>query len=148
MPNFTLTTTINAAPNTVWDIITDIENSPNVTPEITRIEMLTQPPLRVGTRWRETRRINNREAAVVLEVSEFTTNRSYTARSALMGIEFNSQFVVTRQRDATRLDLHTTSRPLTLGGRLMSLLSPLFTAAMKKTMQRDLDAIKSAAESR
>ncbi len=148
MPTFTLTTTINAAPNTVWDIIADIENSPKVAPEIVRIEMLTPPPFRVGTKWRETRRMNNREAAVVLEVSEVTPGRSYTATSTLMGVEFTSQFTITREREATRLDLHTTSRPITLGGRLFSLLSPLFTPAMKKSMQSDLEAIKRAAESR
>jgi len=148
MPTFTLTTTINAAPTTVWDIITDIENSPKVTPEITRIEMLTPPPFRVGTRWRETRRMNNREGSVVLEVTEFAPGRSCSVRSTLMGTEFNSQFTITRERDATRLDLHTATRPISFGGRLFSLLTPVFIPAMKKTMQRDLEAIKRAAESR
>lgn len=148
MPNFTLTTTINASLDTVWSIITDIENSPSVAPEITHIEMLTPPPFRVGTKWRETRRMNNREAVAVLEITEVAPARSYTARSNLMGLEFDTQFVLTRERDTTRLDLHTTSRPITFGGRVFSLLSPLFTPAMKKAMQSDLDAIKRAADAR
>jgi carbon monoxide dehydrogenase subunit G len=148
MPTFTLTRAIQASQQIVWNIITDIEGSPAVTPAITRIQMLTEGLFRVGSRWNETRKMGSREATVALEVTECTPPRSYTVRSTLMGMEFLSQFQVVPQGGDTRLDLVVTSRPVNLGGRVVNLLSPLMAGAMRKDIQRDMDAIKRTAEAR
>lgn len=146
MPTLALSTTINADPARVWDLICDIRGAPRVQPVITRIQMLTDTPFGVGTRWRETRRMFNREATETLEVVECTPGRSYTVAAFSCGAQMRSQFRVTPDAGATRLELDLTASPVSPFAKLMSIFTPLMMGPMKKALRSDLDAIKRAAE--
>ena len=55
MSGVTVTRTIDAPASTVFRVITDVENSPSVTPEVVGVEFLTEQRTGAGTRFRETR---------------------------------------------------------------------------------------------
>ena len=63
-----LQTTIAAAPDTVWDVLTDIPCWPLWLPNIVRLEMLGDGAFGVGLRFRETRKMFGRNATEVFEV--------------------------------------------------------------------------------
>lgn len=147
MADFTLTVPVHAPAQAVWDVITNIADTPGVIPAITRIEMLTDGPFRVGTRWNETRRIGSREETITLEVVECDPPRTCTLRAVAAGIEYRTGFTLTPVPDGTTLALRAISRPINLAGRAMWLLSPIMTRVMKKLMRQDLDRIKAHVES-
>ena len=63
----------------VWALATDLEGSPRVVRGIEAVEVLTPGPFGVGTRWRETRRMFGRSAAVA---NCGSTNNTATSANA------------------------------------------------------------------
>ena len=55
-----LNVTINATPETVFAVVSDVANSPKRIDWYEKVDMLTNGPVRVGTKWRETRRMSNK----------------------------------------------------------------------------------------
>lgn len=53
MPTLTATTHVAAHAARVFEVFTDLPRAAERIPAITKIEMLTEGPFRVGTRWRE-----------------------------------------------------------------------------------------------
>jgi len=147
MADFTVSVVIHAAADTVWDVLTDVAGMADIIPAITRIDLLTDGPFRVGSRWKETRLMGSRKAAVTFQVAALDPKRSYTVIAVAAGTEYRCAFTLTPQADATRLDLRTISRPVSPAGRVMLLLSPVMVRSMKRMTQQDLDLVKSHIES-
>ena len=61
MPGFEMSEFINRSPQEVFDFISESENAPKVVPSVTSMVKLTEGPVRVGTRYRETRLMKGEE---------------------------------------------------------------------------------------
>ena len=62
MPSFTLSRRVEALIDAVFAAFSDIPRGHEMIEQITAIEMLTDGPVGVGTRWRETRMMFKRAA--------------------------------------------------------------------------------------
>ncbi len=85
MPAITLTRQIAAPLKAVYSEFTDIANVWEHIEGITKIEMLTDGPLRPGTRFRETRIMFKREATEEFEVTAVEPNKRFAMTSSSCG---------------------------------------------------------------
>ena len=74
MTRTTITRTIEAPVEAVFEAVADISNFARAVPDIARVEFLTESRVGVGSRFRETRVMRGREASTVLEVTEYVRN--------------------------------------------------------------------------
>ena len=147
MPSFTLTHRVEAPIDAVFDVFSDIPRAHEMIDQIIAIEMLTDGPVGVGTRWRETRMMFKREATEVMEVTAFEPGRSYTVGCRSCGSEYESTWRFEPEGDATLVEFQMEYHPLTVFAKLMSPLGRLMAPMMKKCLEKDFQALKAVAES-
>ncbi len=141
--------TVKSNIESVFETFTDIPSIADRIPGIQSVELLSDPPVGEGTRWRETRVMFNKESTEEMWVSEFTLNRSYTVEAESCGAHFKSRFVFTAEDDGTRVDSYLETQPLTFAAKFFKWLglNALMRGMMKKAIQADMDALKRYAES-
>jgi len=133
---------IRAPLERVFAAFTDLPRSAEIIPAIKRIEMLTDGPMRIGTRWRETRVMFGKEATEEMAISDLRPNQSYTVRGESCGAEFLTELRFTPQGEATLVEMETRTRPLTFVAWLMTPLGWLMSGMMKKCLAEDLEAMR------
>lgn len=147
MPSFSLTRRVEAPIDRVFEVFSDIPRADEMVDDIIRIEMLTDGPVGVGTRWRETRLMFKKEATEEMEVTAFDRGRSYTVGCQSCGCEYESTWRFESEGDATRVDFEMGYRPTTFLARVMSPLGRLMMPMMKKCLDKDFLALKTLSES-
>ena len=146
MPGFCIGVSVSAPPARVFAIAADIPHINSIIPSITRVEVLTPGPTRVGTRWRETRKAGPGSATVELGVTALEPNRLMTVVGAIAGTQYTSTFTFQPTAEGTHVSLDCTAAPTTFLARLMLPLTMLILPTMSKDMEGDLKALKAAAE--
>ncbi len=145
MTRTTVSTTILAPVDAVFDLIADPVNYTRAVPQITKVEFLTEQRSGVGTRFRETREMGSREAATELEVTEYVKNERVRMVSDAGGTIWDSVFTVTPTGDgsATELQLVMEARPYRP---LARVVVPLTKRIVAKAVTGDIDAVKAYLE--
>jgi hypothetical protein len=138
---------IDAPVPRVFDLATDFAGSDRTISAITRVEMLTEGPVRIGTRFRETRAMFGREHSEVLEVTDLQTGHSVTLRSDFGGVAFASTFTFEPCEGGTLVTLEVVGKPLTLLARLTAPLAELMKSRIAALLEQDLEDLRVAAES-
>lgn len=83
---------IAATVERVWEIITDLDYSPEVMSSIVAIERVEGTGYDVGVRWRETRRMWGREETEEMWVAAVDEPRSTTVKAESRGTEYLTVF--------------------------------------------------------
>lgn len=139
--------TVAAPPERMFAIFTDLEGAPGRIRGIKKVELLTPGPVRVGTKWRETRVFGKREATEVLEVTEFVPGRTFSVGCSSCGCRYDSTFRFERAGSGTKVTATMRGTALTLPAKLFApILGALMRGMMTKCVQQDLDDAKRAAE--
>lgn len=147
MPTLTSTIHVAAPAARVFEVFTDLPRAAERIPAITQLELLTEGPFRVGTRWRETRVIMKKEATEEMWVTGCQPPRSYTVEAESHGSHYETHFEFTPDGDGTRVTWTFKGTPLTFGAKVMSaVFGPLFKGMMKKCMLDDLEALRAVCE--
>ncbi len=146
MAGFKLTKRVGAPPERVFAIYTDLANAEERLSGVTRLEMLTDGPVREGTRFRETRIVFKREATEEMEITRFDPGRGYSVEADSCGAHYRTDFRFSPDGDGTRVDVEFTSKPVTFAAKLMSPLGALMKGPMIKLFERDLDDLNAHAE--
>ena len=144
-----ITRTIAAPPETVWAVITDIPNSPQVISGIDSVDMLGGPEgFGVGTRWRETRTMFGKEATEEMEVSAAAPGASYSVVAASHGMRYESTFTLQpTSADACTLIMVFEGEPTSAVSRAMAAtIGRLFVGQTRKALAKDLEDIAAASE--
>jgi uncharacterized protein YndB with AHSA1/START domain len=142
---FDLEQTIEASPEDVFAVLTDLDAAGEWMPNLVGIDVLTDQEFGVGTRWRETRKMFGREASEHFEVT--ACERPTEVGIYVDGKKGDSgnveyRFVYTLEADgddATHLTLSSELSGMGFFGRLMF---KLFGGSFKKAIRKDLDAMK------
>jgi hypothetical protein len=149
MANFVLSKHVEAPPETVFDVATDLAHAAEHVRGIEKIELLTPGPIGVGTKWRETRTMMGHEATETLEIKAFDRPRKYVVGCESCGCYFESTFSFAPRGSATDVTLDVHTRALTLMAKIMSPLGNLMMGkTMRKLLDDDLEDVKRVAESR
>ena len=146
MAQFTLKKHIEAPPERVFEVVTDLRGAPERIRGITKMEVLTEGPIGVGTRYRETRIMFKREASEVMEITTFDPPRSMATRAESCGCLYHTEFRCTPSGGGTDLELLFDGQPQSFFGKLMGFLFSFMMKSCIKETEKDLDDIKAAVE--
>jgi hypothetical protein len=141
---------INAPPEAVFAAASDFPNAPQRIRGIKKMEMLTQGPVGMGTRFRETRVMFGREATETMEVVDFQPGRSYTLRANNCGCEYRTVVSVRPAAAAgggSQITFDFMGTPLTFGAKVMgTLMGWMIKGACVKAIRQDLADLKAKVE--
>lgn len=141
--------TIKAPIPSVWAAMTGIEKLGETIRGVQEIEIIERPTDGlVGLRWRETRILFGRPAAVEKWITEAKENSFYTTQAEEGGFVFLTTHRLSRESESTILTgIHETI-PQGFTSRIKALPLVFFKGAIKKMILEDLNDIKSAIEIR
>jgi uncharacterized membrane protein len=132
----------------VFAAFSDFENAAERVKEIESVEMLTDGPVGVGTRFRETRLIFGREASEELEVTKFVAPESMAIEAVSCGSHYRTDFgFQTLEGGRTQVDVLLRVTPRTLIAKMMKPLAFLMKRTMRKMLDADFEQIKQFSES-
>ena len=129
---------IPAPPEVVFEACSDFAGAAERISAIEKVEMLTDGPVGVGTRFRETRTMFGKAATEEMEVTRFEPNRSYTLEADSCGSHFVSRLDFVAEPGGCRVTMDVEARAVTLMAKLMSPLCWFMGGMMKKCLEQDL----------
>ena len=139
--------TIKGSKAAIWAAITDIENASETISGIENIEVLEKPANGlVGLKWRETRILFGKAAAVDKWITDAAENEFYKTRAESPGFVFLSTIRISESSGAITLTSSHDYKPQGIVARLQALPMVLFRGVVKKAILQDLNDIKSAVE--
>ena len=142
MAGFEMSEWISRPPKEVFDFITVSDNAPKVVPSVKSMVKLTEGPVRIGTRYRETRLMNGKDAHAELEVAEYEPDQKYAMRNVTEGIETVYHYTFHPEAGGTRVDLVCEVK----AGGLKKLMLPIVVSVLKKEDGDHLQRLKKALE--
>ena len=142
MAGFEMSEWISRPPQDVFDFITSSDNAPKVVPSVKSMVKLTEGPARVGTRYRETRLMNDKEHQAELEVVAYEPDQKYAVKNVTEGIETVYRYTFHPEADGTRVDLVCDVK----AGGLKKLMLPMVVSILKKEDGDHLQRLKKALE--
>ena len=142
MAGFEMSERISRPPKEVFDFITVSDNAPKVVPSVKSMVKLTEGPVRVGTRYRETRLMNGKEQYAELEVVAYERDQKYAMKNVTEGIETVYRYTFHPEADGTRVDLVCEVK----ASGLKKLVLPMVASILKKEDGDHLQKVKKALE--
>jgi uncharacterized protein YndB with AHSA1/START domain len=92
MATVTVSNVIAAPLERVFKVFIDIEHGPVRVSTIKKLKMMTPGPIRVGTRWLETRDVVGISDTAEMEITAFERNRMYTITHHKAGVRIDTTF--------------------------------------------------------
>lgn len=133
---------IQASPEVVFTELSDLRSAPDRVEGILKLEVLTEGPIGVGTRFRETRVVFKKEHTEEMEIVEFTPGRSYTTRCGSCGMQYESQFRCTPDgKGGTLVEMEMRWKAVKFMAKLMAPLTGLMQGTIVKAITKDLDDV-------
>lgn len=133
---------IDAPVEDVWQASSDFAHCADYISGISKTEVLTDGPVGMGTRYRETRVMFGKEATEEMEVVAFEPPRRYALQAESHGSRYYSELLFEERDGGTQVTMIFQGTPVTFMAKLVSFLMRPF---MKKIMQgcaEDLDDLK------
>ena len=146
MPRLVVEAQIDAAPERVFTMFTDLANAADRISGIEAIEMLSQGPIGIGTRWRETRRFGRHVASEEMEFTEYEPGNSFTVRSDSHGTRFVTRYLLEPDDSGTRVSIDFNAKPVSVTAKILSPLGRLMLGSVAKCLRQDLDELKALLE--
>lgn len=139
-------TLISAPPERVFALLIDIPRWPETIVAIIRIDLLTQGPIAVGSRFRETRIMFGREASEEMTVDEVGSPHRLVLTARSRGTAYRAEHLLEAHNGGTRLRLIFDATPRSLAARILTPLGYLMRGTIEKQLAADLADLKRAAE--
>ena len=142
MTGFNMNEWVARPPKEVFDFITASENAPKIVPSVISMVKLTEGPVRVGTRYRETRLMGGKEQQADLEIVEFEPIQKYAMQNVTEGVETVYRYNFQPERDGTRIDLVCEVK----AKGIKKLMLPMIVSILKKEDGDHLQRVKKILE--
>ncbi len=140
---------VAAEPEQVWRVLTDIPGAAGTLRGVDSVEMLSEPPYGVGTRWRETRTMFGKKTTEEMWVAAADAPHSTVVEAESAGTHYTTTFTVEPSGQGSLLKLEFAGK-LVSESRWQRILWKAFgrigLRAASKTMRVDLDDTAAAAE--
>lgn len=141
-----ITKVMKAPQRRVWEAMTDLDSMHRMLGKVSRIEILTDGNFRVGTTWRETRKLFGKSTTETMQVTAVHEPVAYSVCAENDGVRYRSTFeLVARSPETTAVTMRFNIRPMPTASRwqrlLLTALGPVGAHAAKKQMKADLDDI-------
>ena len=144
MSRITVTRTINAPPAVVFNTVADIRQFSKALPHVVNFEFLSEVQSGVGTRFRETRRMNGKAATTELEVTEFVENEWIRlVADDNHGSVWDTLFAIKAEHGQTMLTMTMDAKSY----KWMATIAVFFIKGMvRRAVERDMDFVKAFCE--
>jgi len=130
----------------VFDTASDFAAAPQAIASVKHVELLTDGPVGLGTRFRETRVVMNQEATEELEVIAFDRPRSFEVGAEVHGCRIRSAMTFEANGDGTDVEFSFDATPVSVAAKAMaSMMEPMLNM-LAQECGRDLDDLKKAIE--
>ena len=139
-----VTRVIHAPIEKVFQTLARIEHFSKAVPGITNVEFLTEQEYGVGTRFRETRLMNGKEASTELEVTELEENEHIRLVATAGGTVWDTIFFVAPEGNDVQMRMQMDARPQNLASKVFT---PMILGVVAKAVESDMDAVKQYCES-
>ncbi len=143
MSRTTVTRTINASVERVFETVSDINNFSKAVPDIVKVEFLSDVKSGVGAKFRETRRMKGKEASAELEVTEYVENDHIRLVAKSHGTVWDSVFSVKPVGGGTELTLVMDANARNVFAKMMN---KMIQGMVQKGVEKDMDAVKEYCE--
>jgi carbon monoxide dehydrogenase subunit G len=151
----TLTQHVNASPDKVWAVISDIPGSAATLSGVDSVQMLSEGGYGEGTRWKETRTMMGRAETVEMWVAQAeppspTRAGSTTVKALQGGADYTTRFTLAERDGGTDLSLTFGAevvKPTLLSKIAMTLFGKIGMSITRKALAKDLAEIAAKAES-
>ncbi|MDN5901379.1 MAG: SRPBCC family protein [Brachybacterium sp.] len=148
-PRIGLTQYIDASPQAVWAVVSDVGAAADILSGIDAVELLTDGPYGVGTRWRETRTMFGMKDTMTMEVAESAPGYRTVVLSPVGDLLYRTEFTL-RPHPSGGTELAMSfgaDQPPQTGVKALaaSLLARMGLRAAQKSMEQDLLDIAAAA---
>ncbi|WP_328905576.1 SRPBCC family protein [Streptomyces sp. NBC_00234] len=139
---------IAAPAGKVWEALTDLRGMPSVLSGVEAVEVLTEGPFTVGTRWIETRRMFGKQATEEMRITVCEPSTRYVAEADSHGAHYVSEFALSESGpDVTTVRMtFSATPPGGFAGLVSKLLGGLGAKAVAKAVTQDLDDVAAAVE--
>lgn len=135
--------TIQATQESVFTMASDIPNFSNNISGIIKVEQLTDGPVKVGTRWRETRIMFGKEATEEMEFVKIDPPNSYEVRAESHGSRYTTIFQFEKVGAGTKMTVSFSAEAQSLLAKIMSvIMGPFMKGSLAKLLLQDLKDIK------
>ncbi len=148
MKSVTVARHIHAPIERVYELFTDLEHAADRIKGLERVEMLSEGPFGVGTRWRETRTMFGKEATEEMVIASCEPPNMYVADAASHGSEYRSIWRFAPSGDGTDVAMEFQATPVSLMAKLMTPLAGLMMKSVVKLLEADLDDLAKVAEAK
>src|SRR6266404_2033480 len=140
--------TINGSKAAIWAAITNIENASETISGIENIEVLEKPANGlVGLKWRETRTLFGKSAAVEKWITDAAENEFYQTKAEDGGFVYLTTKTISESNGGITLTETHESEPQGIVAKLLSIpMGLLLRGVAKKYLLQDLNDIKAAVE--
>lgn len=145
-----LTQHINASPEKVWSVISDIPGSAATLSGVQSVQMLSDGAYGKGTRWKETRTMMGRSETVEMWVEQADPPRSTTVKALQNGADYTTRFTLAKRNGGTDLTLTFGAqvvKPNLLSRIMLALFGKIGMKMTRKALAKDLADIAARAES-
>ena len=138
--------TVAGSRTAVWAVITDIDHAATTFSGIEEIEVLSRPLSGlVGLKWRETRILFGKPAAVEKWITDAAEPEYYSARAESDGFVFVSTKRLSEHDGVVTLTESHESQPQTLMARLQMIpMALFFKGVIRKAILQDLHDVNAA----
>jgi uncharacterized protein YndB with AHSA1/START domain len=137
---------INAPIAEVFDLFTDIERGADRVSGIKKVEMMTFGPLRLGSKWNETREVLGRIDDAQMEITAFEQNKTYTITHHKGGVRIDTTFTFESVPAGTRVSVEFGVNPHGLPPALLAPLEWAMAGKVKEVLGQDLQDLKTSVE--
>jgi Polyketide cyclase / dehydrase and lipid transport len=138
---------VAASQQATFEAFSDFATAAARVKAIDSVELLTPPPVRVGTRFRETRTLYGKRATEKMTVSRFDPPDALELTAASHGMACLSTYRFSREAARTRVSLTFQGTPQSTPARIFApVMGPIMTSPMQKMLKRDLEDMRAFIE--
>ncbi len=141
---FTRTATIQASPERVFSVLSDLGSAQQWMPAIQKIDSVTPGPFRLGTSWQETRQAGKRTLQSMVSVSSFEPLSRLGLEVTSKPMRGQLRFTLARKGGATEV----TYEAQMWGNGLMRLMTGTINRMMAEQDNDILDRLRAHVEDR
>ena len=138
MPTITISKHFECSPDIAFDVISDFPNAPEYIGGIKDVQMISDGPVAVGTKLKETRIMMGREASEIMEVTVMDKPSTFVVEAFNHGTEYVTKYTVEPEGEGSKVTLVFSGTPKTFMAKVMAALFSRMISTVADLMEKEM----------